>query len=58
MTGDKIPGPSEDLVFCDYKKCLYYGEYINCYFDLFENCDFYKWPAERETDLNNDSNNF
>ena len=30
-----------DLVDCPYKRCKTYGETLNCYMDLYHNCEIY-----------------
>ena len=38
---DKVKQPNRELVFCDFKDCPQFGEYIRCYFDLYKNCPKY-----------------
>lgn len=41
---NKINYPEPDLVHCPYKRCKIYGEILDCYFDLYKNCERYlKW---------------
>jgi len=37
----KVSHRDEEMVKCTYKMCKTYGEFIYCYFDIYENCDRY-----------------
>lgn len=38
---NRVEKKEDDLVICDFKNCKEYGEYIRCYFDIFQNCPIY-----------------
>ena len=38
---NKVEKSEPCLVFCDWKECPELGQYIRCYFDLYQNCPKY-----------------
>jgi hypothetical protein len=39
---EKVIEKNAELVWCPKKDCKERGDYIRCYFDIYENCDLYR----------------
>lgn len=39
---NKVEHPESSLVMCDYDTCPDFGEYMQCYFDIYKRCKQYQ----------------